>query len=125
MPANDVLEEEYMAYGVIAPYYQEDPAGVTIAVAVLVRLEGPMVHESEIERWVHELDAALLLIFGGDENTPIGITIRATERTGKGIAEALMLNAAVACPAQLQRSTEEEPRRTIATFAKPEGGIDH
>jgi hypothetical protein len=110
-----------------APVYEEhrqDRFGVTIAVAILVRLEGESIpHKLEVERWVHEIDASIVQIFGADEHTPVGIAIRATERSGKIVAANLILDAAVSCPAQFERSQDERPTRTIADFDTPRGGI--
>ncbi|MBI3049073.1 MAG: hypothetical protein HYY76_12270 [Acidobacteria bacterium] len=97
--------------------------GVTVAVAMLVRLQVRMPGKIDVERRVQEIDDKILEVFGADETAPVGIAIRATERSGKQIAANLILDAAVDCPAQFERSKEERPRRTIADFDTPRGGI--
>ena len=106
-----------------AGYHVEDRTGVTIAVAVLLRIEGPMPSRLDIERWVEELDAAIQPIFHVETETPVGITIRVTERSGKRLEEYLILDAAVACPTYFRRAEEETPARTVAHLDRPRGGI--
>ena len=106
-----------------APYYVEDQSGVTIAVAVLVRIQCPTPAASDVERWVKEIDAAIQPVFHVEADTPVGIAIRVTERSGKRIAEDLILDAAVDCPAFFRRAEEEKPTRTVAHVDKPQGGI--
>jgi hypothetical protein len=62
-------------------------------------------------------------VFGADERTPVGIAIRATERTDKQATANLILDAAVDCPAQFERSQDQRPVQTIAEFDTPRGGI--
>lgn len=107
------------------PVYEEDRCGVTIAVAVLLRIEGPRPAPIDIERWVREIDATLLPLFGADSGTSVGITIRASERSGARVAEDLILNAAVACPTYFRRSQDERPTCTVAHFGAPPGGGSH
>ncbi|MBI2358755.1 MAG: hypothetical protein HYV04_07580 [Deltaproteobacteria bacterium] len=100
--------------------------GVTVAVAVLVRLEDfRMPGKIDVERWVQQIDDKILPVFGADETAPVVIAIRATERSGKQIAANLILDAAVDCPAQFERSKEERPRRTIADYDAPRGDISN
>jgi hypothetical protein len=106
-----------------APVYEEDRCGVTIAVAVLLRIEGPRPGPIDIGRWVHEIDATLLPLLGAKAETCVGITIRASERSGARVAEDLILNAAVACPTYFKRAQDETPTRTVAHFARPQGGV--
>jgi hypothetical protein len=54
-----------------APVLEHDHYGVTIAVAVLLRVQGPTTDAHDIERWVHEIDAVLLPLLGADANTPV------------------------------------------------------
>ncbi len=72
---------------------------------------------------VPEIDAAIAPMLGADADTPIGITIRVTESSGKRIAGDLILDAAVDCPAYFRRAEEETPTRTVAHLDKPPGGI--
>jgi hypothetical protein len=76
-----------------------------------------------VERCVQQIDATLLPLLGADENTPVGITIRFSERSGKRIAENLILDAAVDCPRHLERAKDEKPPRTVAHFTAPPGDI--
>ena len=110
-------------HGPRALYYAEDRTGVTIAVAVLVKIQGPTPTPSDVERWVKEIDAAIQPLFHVDADTPVGIGIRVTERSGKRIAENLILDAAVDCPASFRRAEAEKPTRTVAHFGKPQGDI--
>src|SRR5258705_4226658 len=103
-----------MAYhAVVAPYHQKDGFGVTIAVAIVLRLDGPIPPEIDIKGWVQGIDDKILEVFGADENSPVGVAIRATERTDKRATANLILDAAVDCPAQFERSQDERPTRTI------------
>jgi hypothetical protein len=86
-------------------------------------LDGPIPSTIDVERWVQEIDRRILPVFSTDENTPVGIAIRATERTDKRTSANLLLDAAVDCPAQFERSQDERPVRTIADFDIPRGGI--
>ena len=108
-----------------APHRKEDQIGVTIAVAVLVRIQGPTPDAIEVERWFHEIDATLGPILGADADSPVGIAIRSSERNGKEIAADLILNAALACPKYFARAQEEKPTRTVANFYEPPGGVRH
>ncbi len=111
-------------YAVVAPYREEDRTGVTIAVAVLLRIDGGrMPFAIDVEKWVQEIDAALIPVFSADETTPMGVAIRVSERDGKQIPANLILDAAVACPAHFERSQDETPARTVAHFDTPRGGI--
>lgn len=113
-----------MAYQVVvAPQHQAEGFGLTIAVAIVLRLHGPIPPKIEVDHWVHELEKNIVPVFGIDENTPVGIAVRATERTDKQATASLILDAAVACPAQFERSKEERPIRTIADFDAPKGSI--
>lgn len=115
-----------MAYHafIAAPYHQEeDGSGVTIAVAIVLRLHGPIPSKIDVESWVQEIDKRILPVFGADENTPVGIAIRATERTDKQATANLILDAAVDCSAHFERSRDERPTRTIADFDTPRGGV--
>src|SRR6478672_2472189 len=112
-----------MAGAYRAAYHVEDRTGVTIAVAVLLRIQGPMPSRLDMERWVEELDAAIQPIFHVETETPVGITVRVTERSGKRLAEDLVLDAAVDCPTYFRRAEEECPTRTVAHLDKPSGGI--
>jgi len=94
---------------------------VTVAVAILLRIEGPIPHRIEVERWVREIDVAIGPMLGAGESSPVGITIRFTERNDKRIAANLILDAAVACPSYFERSEVE--RRTVAHFDAPPGAI--
>jgi hypothetical protein len=106
-----------------AQVLEVDQYGFTIAVALLLRIEGQIPQLIDVERWVKEIDAAIIPLLGADANTPVGVAIRVSERSGKRIAEDLVLTAAVACPAQFERSRDERPTRTIANFDAPRGGI--
>jgi hypothetical protein len=117
-------EENQVAYhAIVAPYHQKDGFGVTIAVAIVLRLDGRIPPKIDVERWVQEIDNVILPLFGADENTPVGIAIRATERTDKQATANLILDAAVDCPAQFERSQDERPTCTIANYDTPGGGI--
>jgi hypothetical protein len=114
-----------MAYhAVVAPYHQKDGFAITIAVALLIRIDGRTPFAIEIERWVQEIDDRILEVFGADENTPVGVAIRATERTDRQATANLILDAAVGCPAQFERSQDERPTCTIANFDTPSGGTN-
>jgi len=106
-----------------APYREEDGSGVTIAVAIVLRLPGPVRSAIDVERWVHEIDRRIRRVFGADEDTPVGMAIRATERTDKQTASNLILDAAVDCSTNFERARGERPTRTIADFDMPRGGI--
>ena len=106
-----------------APYHQEDGSGVTIAVAIVLRVPGSIRSTIDVERWVHEIDKRIRRVFGADENTPVGIAIRASERTDKQTTANLILDAAVDCAAHFERSRDERPTRTIADFDTPRGGV--
>jgi len=113
-----------MAYhAIVAPYHQKDGFGVTIAVALVLRLTGPIPPKIDVERWVQKIDDRILEVFGADANTPVGIAIRATERTDRQATANLILDAAVGCPAQFERSQDERPTRTLANYETPRGGI--
>ncbi len=104
-----------------AAYHDEDQSGLTVAVALLVRVEGSIVDRFDVDRWVRALDATIRPMLGADANSPVGIAIRVTERSGKQVAENLVLDAAVACPTYFKRSQDEA--RTVAHYAMPRGGI--
>ena len=112
-----------MAAYLRAPYYVEDRFGVTIAVALVLRIEGRLPHKIDVERWVHEIDALIVPLFDADPETPVGIAIRVSERDGKRIAEDLILDAAVACPTYFERARDEREIRTIAHFDAPRGRV--
>ena len=113
----------YHSY-IVAPYHQEEGSGVTIAIAIVLRLQGPIPSRiDDVEPWIHEIDKRILPVFGADENTPIGIAIRATDRTDKQSTANLILDAAVDCSAHFEGSRDERPTRTIADFDAPRGGI--
>jgi hypothetical protein len=105
---------------VSAPYHVQDRFGVTIAVAVLLRIDGS-IRAIDIERLAHDLETTLVPLLGADEETPMGIAIRASEQ--RGIAENLILDAAVACPSQFEHSQGDRPTRTVIHFGRPQGGI--
>jgi hypothetical protein len=112
-----------VAYFRIAPVHEPASEGVTIAVAMLIHLTGRAVPAKiDVDRWVQEIDDKILRVFNA-EAAPVGIAIRATERAGKRIADSLILDAAIACPAQLERSQAERPVRTVAEFGTPKGDI--
>lgn len=52
-----------MAYHVIAKALEQrkDEFGVTIAVAIVLRLHGPIPPKIDAERWVQEIDSTILL----------------------------------------------------------------
>jgi hypothetical protein len=95
---------------------EEEQFGLTIAVALLLRIEGRMPHRVDVERWARDLEAAIAPIFDVDAETPVGIALRVSERTSKGIAQDLILDAAVACPTYFERAQAERPTRTIAQY---------
>jgi hypothetical protein len=97
-----------------APYVQEDrSAGVTVAVAMLLRIQRERPTERDVEQWVKKIDAALAPVFGVDADTPVGITIRVTGKCGQRITEDLIFGAAEDCATYLRRAREEEPTRTV------------
>jgi hypothetical protein len=98
-----------------ASYYVDDNrSGVTIAVAVLVRIERQAPSQHDVERWIKAISAAMAPIFGVETAVPAGITIRVTEQDGKGIAKDLILDAAADCPAYFRRAEGETSTRAIA-----------
>lgn len=110
-------------HAIFALYHQEGRSGVTVAVAILLRLKGPMRDAVDVDRWTHEIDATLLPLLGANVASPMGIAISASERTARGIAEQLILDAAVACPARFGESQDARPVCTVADFSAPSGGI--
>jgi hypothetical protein len=106
-----------------APYRVEDRAGVTVAIAMLVTIPGPMPTDIDIERWVKRIDKAILRTVEADATSAVGVTIRVTERAGKRIADSLILDAAVDCPTRFRRAQEERPTRTVAHVRKPQGDV--
>jgi hypothetical protein len=82
----------------------EHRPGVTVAVAVLVRIQQPSPTQLDVEQWIKAIGAAMAPIFGVDAGMPAGITIRVTEQDGKGIAKDLILDAAADCPAYFRRA---------------------
>ena len=50
----------------VAPGYEEDESGVTIALALLLRVEGALRDVVHVERWVHEIEATLLPLLGAE-----------------------------------------------------------
>jgi hypothetical protein len=103
-----------------APYYIEDRSGTTVAVAVLVRIDRPM-HHIDIQKIARDLDAAVVSSVGADENTAIGVVVRVSDRGGKKITGNLVLDAAVACPAEFERSQNARPRRSVIRCSKSKG----
>jgi hypothetical protein len=90
---------------------------VTIAVAVLVRIQRPSPTQRDVEQWIKAIGAAMAPIFGVDAGMPAGITIRVTEQDGKGIAKDLILDAAADCPAYFRRAEGKTPKRAVAQRA--------
>jgi hypothetical protein len=97
-----------------ASYYVDNRSGVTIAVAVLVRIERQAPNQHDVERWIKAIAAAMAPIFGVEAGVPAGITIRVTEQDGKGIAKDLILDAAADCPAYFRRAEGETSTRAVA-----------
>jgi hypothetical protein len=97
-----------------APSVVEHRPGVTIAVAVLVRIQRPSPTQLDVEHWIKAIGAAMAPIFGVDAGMPAGITIRVTEQDGKGIAKDLILDAAADCPAYFRRAEGKTSTRAVA-----------
>src|SRR4029077_6405764 len=93
------------------PYVQEDRSGgVTIAVAMLIRIQRERPTEGDVEQWVKKIDAAMAPVFGVDANTPMGITVRVAGKSGQRITEDLIFGAAEDCATCVLRAREEKPR---------------
>jgi hypothetical protein len=106
-----------------APYVVEDRSGITVAVAIVFRIDGPTPTKTDVEQWVRQLDAALPDLFGTDACSPVGVAIRVTERRGRGVEENLILDAAVDCPRHFKRAEDEQPTRTVVHFDAPPGNV--
>jgi hypothetical protein len=97
-----------------ARYVHEDRSGgVTIAVSMLLRIQGQTPTERDVEQWVQKLDATMAAVFGVDANTPMGITVRVAGTSGQRITEDLILGAAEDCATYVRRARQEEPTRTV------------
>jgi hypothetical protein len=97
-----------------APDVHEDRSGgVTIAVAMLLRIQRETPTERDVEQWVQKIDAAMAPVFGADANSPVGITIRVAGKSGQRITEDLILGAAEDCATYVRRARQEEPTRTV------------
>jgi hypothetical protein len=94
--------------------YYVDNRPVTIAVAVLVRIERQAPTQLDVEHWIKAIGTAMAPILGVEAGMPAGITIRVTEQDGKGIAKDLILDAAAECPAYFRRAAAETPTRAVA-----------
>ena len=110
-------------YFVTVPYREESRTALTVAVAVLVRLDAHTPTTTDVEAWVRQIDDALIRLFNGDETTPIGVAISASMRDEKQVPANLVLHAALACPDHFERSQRERPIRTVAEFDAPSGNI--
>jgi hypothetical protein len=110
-------------YFVTVPYWEESRTVLTVAVAVLVRLDAQTPTTTDVEAWVRQIDEAMIRVFNGDETTPIGVAIRASTRDEKRVPANLILHAALACPDHFERSQRERPVRTVAEFDVPPGDI--
>jgi hypothetical protein len=96
------------------PRYDVEDRPVTVAVAVLVRIQRPSPTQLDVEQWIKAIGAAMAPIFGVDAGMPAGITIRVTEQDGKGIAKDLILDAAADCPAYFRRAEGKTSTRLVA-----------
>jgi hypothetical protein len=110
-------------YFVTVPYREESRTVLAVAVAVLVRLDADTPTTTDVERWVRQIDDAMIRVFNGDERTPIGVAISASTRDEKQAPGNLILHAALACPDHFERSQRELPVRTVAEFDASRGGI--
>jgi hypothetical protein len=109
--------------GVCIPYHQESRIALTVAIAVLVRLDPDMPDTTDVEEWVRQIDDAIIRVFNGDAKTPIGVAISASLGDERQIPAHLVLHAALACPDHFERSQRQRPVRTVAEFDVPRGGI--
>jgi len=109
-------------HALYAPQRQDDEAGVTIAIAIVLRVRS-LPSTIQVERWIDQIDEAVLPVFDADETTPMGVAIRATERTDKQTTASLVLDSAVDCARHFERSKDERPVRTIAEFAVKAGRV--
>jgi hypothetical protein len=81
--------------------------------SIAINPANPMPHKTRF----HEMARVLL------GHTPVGVAIRASERTDKQATANLILDAAVDCSAHFERSRDERPTRTIADFDTSSGGV--
>src|SRR5262249_54949675 len=108
----------------VVPVVEEAQLGVTIAIAILLRIEGGWLGLTDVEQWKHDIEATLLPLLGANGTTPAGVAIRTSDRDRAGVAEALILNAAVDCQIYFTRARQEEPTCTVVHTAAPsEGGL--
>ncbi len=129
LPAGSTLQRQFLsgvhlarrgraAKGIMprlaAPDVHEDRSGgVTIAVAMLLRIQRETPTERDVEQWVQKIDAAMAPVFGADANSPVGITIRVAGKSGQRITEDLILGAAEDCATYVRRARGAEPTRTV------------